>query len=224
MLVLEPSSLAMFRRDMGHLLGNRQQFERLSSRTFEPLEYIAQLLEKSGRKPRDVFDVSRSSVGTRLFYHSHCQQKTVAADRPPATLLRDIGFDVVTSSVECCGMAGSFGYNKEFYDLSMAVGADLLSSGQCRASRETPRADCQRHFLQGAAARWPGPSSPPPDGATGRNSVRVAPAYRCDFLPAITSCVNAWDLPLGTLKDSHFPVMSVAKCLARKIICPTCIP
>lgn len=41
-------------------------------------------------------------------------------------LLRAIGFDVATSTVECCGMAGSFGYKKDFYELSMAVGADLF--------------------------------------------------------------------------------------------------
>jgi Fe-S oxidoreductase len=42
------------------------------------------------------------------------------------TLLRAIGFDIVTSTVECCGMAGSFGYKKDFYELSMAVGVDLF--------------------------------------------------------------------------------------------------
>lgn len=126
-LVLEPSSLAMFRRDMHHLLDSRHRFDHLRTRTFEPVEYIWKLLEKSGRKPRDVFDISKSPVGTRLFFHSHCQQKTIGADAPTEALLRDIGFDVITSSVECCGMAGSFGYKKEFYDLSMAVGADLFS-------------------------------------------------------------------------------------------------
>ena len=38
-----------------------------------------------------------------------------------------MGFDVATSRVECCGMAGSFGYKKDFYDLSMAVGEDLFN-------------------------------------------------------------------------------------------------
>jgi Fe-S oxidoreductase len=126
-LVLEPSSLAMFRRDMNHLLDNRNEFERLRAHSFEPVEYIAKLLEESARKPSDVFDVTKSPVGQRLFFHSHCQQKTIGAAAPTEKLLRDIGFDVVTSSVECCGMAGSFGYKKDFYDLSMAVGADLFS-------------------------------------------------------------------------------------------------
>jgi Fe-S oxidoreductase len=139
-IVLEPSSLAMFRRDAQHLLENHAQFERLRLWTFEPVEYIARLIEKSGRKPQDFFDIGLSTVGTRLFYHSHCQQKTIGCAAPTEALLRDIGFDVVTSSVECCGMAGSFGYKKDFYELSMAVGEDLFQ--QVRRAEEDggPRA------------------------------------------------------------------------------------
>ena len=61
-----------------------------------------------------------------MFYHPHCQQKTIGCAMPTEMLLRGIGFDVATSSVECCGMAGSFGYKKDFYELSMAVGEDLF--------------------------------------------------------------------------------------------------
>ena len=35
------------------------------------------------------------------------------------------GYDVTTSDVECCGMAGSFGYKRQYYDLSMDVGENL---------------------------------------------------------------------------------------------------
>ncbi len=126
-LVLEPSALAMFRRDFRHLLEDEKQLESLRSRSFEPVEYIARLLEQSGGTPQDFFDVSRSPVGRRVFYHAHCQQKTIGCAAPTEALLRELGFDVATSTVECCGMAGSFGYKRDFYDLSMAVGNDLFS-------------------------------------------------------------------------------------------------
>lgn len=125
-VVVEPSSLSMFRRDFAHLLDSKNRFERFKSRAFEPVEYIWKILEKTGRKPAEVFDISKSKVGHRLFYHAHCQQKTIGAAEPTVRLLNEIGFDVVTSQVECCGMAGSFGYKKDFYDLSLAVGADLF--------------------------------------------------------------------------------------------------
>jgi iron-sulfur cluster protein len=125
-VVVEPSSLSMFRRDFAHLLDSKERYERFRSRAYEPVEYVVKILRKTGRKPHEVFDISKSKVGHRLFYHAHCQQKTIGAAEPTVVLLTDIGFDVVTSNVECCGMAGSFGYKKDFYDLSIAVGADLF--------------------------------------------------------------------------------------------------
>ncbi len=126
-VVVEPSSLSMFRRDLRHLLDSKERFERFRARAFDPVEYVIKLLEKSGRKPLEVFDASHSPVGQKLFFHAHCQQKTIGSAEPTEKLLREIGFDVLTSNVECCGMAGSFGYKTEYYDLSMAVGADLFT-------------------------------------------------------------------------------------------------
>jgi iron-sulfur cluster protein len=126
-VVVEPSSLAMFRRDMRHLLDGKDRFERFRSRAFDPVEYVIKVLEKTGRKPTEVFDASHSPVGTKIFFHAHCQQKTIGSAAPTEKLLREIGFDVLASNVECCGMAGSFGYKSDYYDLSMAVGADLFN-------------------------------------------------------------------------------------------------
>jgi iron-sulfur cluster protein len=139
-IVLEPSSLAMFRRDARHLLEKEEQFERLRTHTFEPIEYIARLLNKTGRSPQDVFDIYCSPVGRRVFYHAHCQQKTIGCAEQTETILHAIGFDVSTSAVECCGMAGSFGYKKDFYDLSMAVGEDLFQQVRNAEKDSEPRA------------------------------------------------------------------------------------
>jgi iron-sulfur cluster protein len=139
-VIVEPSSLAVFRRDARRLLDDAGQIERLRAHTFEPVEYVAKLLRHRGCEPRSIFDASRSPVGTALFYHSHCQQKTVGCAAPTEELLRQVGFDVVSSSVECCGMAGSFGYKKDFYDLSMAVGEDLFEQVRSAENRSEPRA------------------------------------------------------------------------------------
>ena len=143
-IVVEPSALAMFRRDYNHLLLGAARYALLRARSFEPVEYIARLVAQAGRPARELFDVTRSPVGPRLFYHSHCQQKTLGCAEPTEKLLRDIGFDVATSSVECCGMAGSFGYKKEYYEMSMAVAADLFSQVQ---AAETPEAGGPRALV-----------------------------------------------------------------------------
>ena len=43
-------------------------------------------------------------------------------------VLERLGYDVVTTDVECCGMAGSFGYKRAYYDLSVAVGDSLVTA------------------------------------------------------------------------------------------------
>ncbi|MGH9702557.1 MAG: heterodisulfide reductase-related iron-sulfur binding cluster, partial [Candidatus Acidiferrales bacterium] len=87
---------------------------------------------------RSIFDCARASGGKRVFYHSHCQQRTVGSAASTEDLLRAAGFDVVVSSVECCGMAGSFGYKKDYYELSMAVAQELFSQVAV-AEEEGPR-------------------------------------------------------------------------------------
>lgn len=134
-VVVEPSVLAMLRLDNRHLLtGPAEQdlYERIREHSFDVVEYLSSFLHRTGRLPQSEFQASRSPLGIRVFYHSHCQQRTINAAAPTVDLLRAAGFDVVTSSVECCGMAGSFGYKKDFYELSIAVGEDLVK--QVKAS------------------------------------------------------------------------------------------
>ena len=131
-VVVEPSVLAMFRLDNRHLLDDSSLLARLRERSFDSLEFIARVLRLLKRSPAEVFLAKQSQSSTRLFYHSHCQQRTIGAAAATVDLLTSCGFDVATSSVECCGMAGSFGYKKDYYDLSIAVGEDLAA--QVRAS------------------------------------------------------------------------------------------
>ena len=130
-VVIEPSALAMFRLDNRHFL-DRNTFEEIRAHSFEAVEYLWRMLQERNLDVLDFFQASRHPLGTRLFYHSHCQQKTIGAAEPTEALLRAAGFDVVTSRVECCGMAGSFGYKKDYYELSMAVAEDLFD--QVRAA------------------------------------------------------------------------------------------
>jgi len=132
-VVVEPSVLAMFRLDYRHLLegeDGRKLYESLRGRSFDAAEYVWKCIQEDGLDAGAIFPAARSPRGTRIFYHSHCQQKTIGSAAPTEALLRAVGFDVVTSQVECCGMAGSFGYKKEYYDLSLAVGRDLFGQVQ----------------------------------------------------------------------------------------------
>jgi iron-sulfur cluster protein len=140
-VLIEPSVLAMFRLDYRRLLTDAEGqllFERLRDHSFDAVEYLWAFMQGTGLDAARLFPASRYPLGTRLFYHSHCQQKTVGSAPATEALLRAAGFDVATSNVECCGMAGSFGYKKEYYDLSMAVGQDLFQQ-VAEAESDGPR-------------------------------------------------------------------------------------
>jgi iron-sulfur cluster protein len=140
-VLIEPSVLAMFRLDYRRLLTDAEGqllFERLRDHSFDAVEYLWAFLQGTGLDAAKLFPAARHPLGKRLFYHSHCQQKTVGSALATEALLRATGFDVATSNVECCGMAGSFGYKKEYYDLSMAVGQDLFQQ-VAEAESDGPR-------------------------------------------------------------------------------------
>ena len=120
-VVVEPSDLAMFHREYERLI-DESAYDALAANSYEIMEYVYGLLENGGAVDDLVVD---EAAGDRVAYHSHCQQRTLGLEAHTVAVLERCGFDVRTSEVECCGMAGSFGYKQDYYDVSMAVGEDL---------------------------------------------------------------------------------------------------
>ncbi|KAB1196110.1 MULTISPECIES: LUD domain-containing protein [Haloferax] len=118
-VVIEPSDLAMFDSEYEKFLSEKS-FERLSEQSFEVMEYVYGLLENGADA-----DALAQTQSEKVAYHSHCQQRTLGLEGHTEAVLAELGYDVATSDVECCGMAGSFGYKSEYYELSMDVGSDL---------------------------------------------------------------------------------------------------
>ncbi len=127
-VVIEPSDLAMFRGEYDRLLPETAA-ERVAENSYEVMEYVYGLLE-NGADADDLAGPNADETPSEaardgVAYHSHCQQRTLGLEAQTVAVLEAVGYDVITSDVECCGMAGSFGYKTEYYDLSVAVGADL---------------------------------------------------------------------------------------------------
>ena len=118
-IVVEPTDLAMFRRRYRKLLPPAAA-EAMREATYDVMDYVGQVLADGGDAGR-----LQPGGGRPVAYHSHCQQRTLELEQPTVALLETLGYDVQTSSVECCGMAGSFGYKSEYYELSMQVGEAL---------------------------------------------------------------------------------------------------
>jgi len=124
-IVIEPSVLAMLRRDFEKLIDNDEIFNKIAKNSFDVVEYLDLLFDKKDLNPKDFFQIPEST-NKNIFLHNQCQMKTVGADKKNIEFFDKLGFNVTTSDVECCGMAGSFGYKKEYYDLSKNVGDDLI--------------------------------------------------------------------------------------------------
>ena len=63
------------------------------------------------------------AAGKRILFHGHCHQKAVTGTAATVALLRAIpGAEVTEVDAGCCGMAGSFGFEAEHYDLSLRIG------------------------------------------------------------------------------------------------------
>jgi len=126
-VVVEPSVLALFRHDYRHLLNDERLFGKLKDNSFDAVEFLLQTLREKSISPEILFSADRAlKSGDRLFIHGHCQQKSVGAFAPVVELFENLGCGVGISEVECCGMAGSFGYKKDFYELSIKIGEDLF--------------------------------------------------------------------------------------------------
>ncbi|MFJ8471117.1 FAD-binding and (Fe-S)-binding domain-containing protein [Kitasatospora sp. NPDC094011] len=97
-------------------------------------------------------------AGRRLLYHGHCHQKAEVGTAATLALLRRIpGAEVVELDAGCCGMAGSFGYESEHYEVSMTVGRDRLFPAVDAEPESTvivaTGASCRQQILHGTERR-----------------------------------------------------------------------
>jgi Fe-S oxidoreductase len=121
---IEPSAILSF-RDEYIDLANEDQFEaakQLSKHVFLIDEFISGEIKKG-----NITSAQFTSSEKQILLHGHCQQKSLSAASFSADILSlPENYSVQTIPSGCCGMAGSFGYEKEHYDLSMQIGELVL--------------------------------------------------------------------------------------------------
>jgi Fe-S oxidoreductase len=131
-IFLEPSDLSAITDDYESLLPNDQRVALVAAhcRSFE--EFIAELAN-SGTLNLNFTDKAR-----HLVLHGHCHQKALSGTKPAhraLTLPPNYTLEEVDSS--CCGMAGSFGYEAEHYDISLQMAERRLLPAMRAAAPET---------------------------------------------------------------------------------------
>jgi Fe-S oxidoreductase len=111
-VVLEPSCAAVFRDEMLNLFPDDGRAQKLASQVM----LLSEFLEKRGKNFR-LPEIKRKAL-----VHGHCHHKSIMKMTAEESVLRRMGVDYETPAPGCCGMAGAFGFEKEKYATSIAIG------------------------------------------------------------------------------------------------------
>jgi FAD/FMN-containing dehydrogenase/Fe-S oxidoreductase len=155
---LEPSCLLTLRDEWVDLL--RTEEARVVARQSALIEQF--LLRERERGLRLDF----AARGRKVLLHGHCHQKALVGTAPTVAALTWAGYEVSEVDSGCCGMAGAFGFEREHYDVSVALGNRRLAPAVKAAAADTevvaPGISCRqqiehlagRHAMHPAEALW----------------------------------------------------------------------
>ncbi len=117
----EPSCILTLRDEYKDLLPGDADVEAVAAQAFMIDEYLAKL-DNDG----DLGVTWKDSTGPEVFFHGHCHQKALIGVGPSMAILKASGCRPTESGAGCCGMAGSFGYETEHYEVSRKIGEERL--------------------------------------------------------------------------------------------------
>jgi len=126
-IVLEPSCASVFRDELLNLFPQNERAQKLSRQVFLFSEFI----ESNAGK------FSLPQIRREALLHGHCHQKSIMRMTSEESVLRRMGVDFNAPAQGCCGMAGAFGFEKEKYDVSLAVGELELLPAVRKVSADT---------------------------------------------------------------------------------------
>ncbi len=144
---LEPSCVAVFRDELPALFPDDEAAQRLSAQTFT----LAELLDcrKAGSH--------RQEAAATALVHGHCHHQAVMGLGADRDLLDRTGMEIRVLDSGCCGMAGAFGFEKDHYDISLAIGERVLLPAVREASQETlilaDGFSCRQQIVQATGRR-----------------------------------------------------------------------
>jgi Fe-S oxidoreductase len=151
---LEPSCLLTLRDEYPDLLRTAAA-KKLADNSFLFEEFVMRELGAGRMK------IESRGKGQKVLLHGHCHQKALVGMAPTVSMLRAAGFDVSEVDSGCCGMAGSFGFEKEHYDLSVTIGNRRLVPAVKAAAADVeivaPGVSCRQQIdhLTGRRAKHP---------------------------------------------------------------------
>lgn len=145
---IEPSAILAFRDEYPELVSEhlRADAAKLSENALLFEEFFVREIEKGA-----ITETMFGEAQKEILLHGHCQQKAVASTEPLKRMLSfPRNFSVREIPSGCCGMAGSFGYEKEHREMSLKIGNTTLFPAVRAAAPETavaaPGTSCRHHI------------------------------------------------------------------------------
>ncbi|MFZ3575608.1 FAD-binding and (Fe-S)-binding domain-containing protein [Tenacibaculum finnmarkense] len=119
---IEPSAILTFRDEYIRLADDKISAKKIAKNVFTFEEFLA------AENQKENIDTALFTKDTKtLKIHGHCHQKALSSTQASFSILNiPKNYKVTILNTGCCGMAGSFGYEKEHYKVSMQVGEDTL--------------------------------------------------------------------------------------------------
>ncbi|MCH9659370.1 MAG: FAD-binding oxidoreductase, partial [Bacteroidetes bacterium] len=150
LLGLEPSAILGFRDEYIRLATDKKAAVKLSNCAFLVEEFLASEIEK-GNIDATVF----TSEEKKIKIHVHCHQKALSNTKVTFDVLNlPLNYKPTIINAGCCGMAGSFGYEKEHYEVSMAIGEQRLFPAVRKSAENTiivaNGTSCRHQIKEGA--------------------------------------------------------------------------
>jgi FAD/FMN-containing dehydrogenase/Fe-S oxidoreductase len=151
---LEPSCLLTLRDEYPEFLRTNDA-KRVSESSFLLEEFLQRQINAGQLR------LPSSNGNRKVLLHGHCHQKALVGTAPTTAVLKSAGFDVSEVDSGCCGMAGSFGFEKEHYDLSVKIGNRRLAPAVKAAASDVeivaPGISCRQQIehLTGRKAKHP---------------------------------------------------------------------
>ncbi len=182
---LEPSCVAVFRDELLNLFPHDQRAQALARQTFLLSEFLEQKLDKNSA------NAPLPQLNRKALLHGHCHHKSIMKMTAEESLLHHIGVDFQSPAPGCCGMAGSFGFEQDHYDISQAIGElELLPAVRCAPADWLIIADgfsCREQIAQG----------------TPRHALHVAEVLELALEPTMNPCHSDPEPPRSSMDLCH---------------------
>lgn len=148
---IEPSTILSFRDEYVDLTRGetKEKAKSIAEHTYLIDEFLAREIEKGNIKAEQFTEEKR-----RIRLHGHCHQKALSSVVPTKKILSlPKNYEVLLIPSGCCGMAGSFGYEKEHFEVSMQIGELVLFPTVRREADDTiiaaPGTSCRHQIKDG---------------------------------------------------------------------------